>query len=158
MANVFENVFADMEVDDDATVAEPYNESMATHTLKDTLIIKLMDYDVDTRELDHTLFVMYDADHEMFLIRGKRHGLDTYSFCCDKLNRTIDFLMMLLNQTNISYGFHNLKNLPTDLNQTTYKFLKSNAVLKTELSGYDHVTFSSAQMTSLLKLLIDIYN
>ena len=38
---------------------------------KDCLVLKIEEYDIDNKNLDTTLFVIYDKKEHQFIIRGK---------------------------------------------------------------------------------------
>ena len=50
----------------------------------DCLVLKIEEHDIDTTELDTTLYILYDKNESHFVIRGKRFSkvMDscTYSF------------------------------------------------------------------------------
>lgn len=38
----------------------------------DTLVLKIVEYDVDTKKNDTTLYLLYDKVEEKYVIRGRR--------------------------------------------------------------------------------------
>jgi len=132
-------------------------------TVPDTLVLKIVEHDVDLGKPDTTLYVLYDKATHRYVIRGKR-GDDrdkscTYSFECKSHNDLADFLEFLLDRTNtFSYILYNYDNLPETSNEITFEFLKMYDNKVYELSGYDNELYRRKNIIKNLRILRNIFN
>lgn len=132
-------------------------------TVPDTLVLKIVENDVDLGRPDTTLYVLYDKATHRYVIRGKRNDSRvpscTYSFECEFANDLADFLEFLLDKTNtFSYILYNYDNLPETSNEITFEFLKMYDSRVYELSGYDNQDFKRKTMLKNLRMLRNIFN
>lgn len=132
-------------------------------TVPDTLVLKIVEHDVDLCRPDTTLYVLYDKATHRYVIRGKRNDsrIDscTYSFECEYANDLADFLEFLLDKTNtFSYILYNYDNLPETSNEITFEFLKMYDSRVYELSGYDNEIYHRKTMLKNLRMLRNIFN
>ena len=129
----------------------------------DTLVLKIVEHDVDLGRPDTTLYVLYDKATHRYVIRGKRNNYKlsscTYSFECKFANELADFLEFLLDRTNtFSYILYNYDNLPETSNEITFDFLKRHDSRVHELSGYDDQEFKRKIILKNLRMLRNIFN
>jgi hypothetical protein len=129
----------------------------------DTLVLKIVEHDVDLGRPDTTLYVLYDKATHRYVIRGKRNDSRvpscTYSFECEFANDLADFLEFLLDKTNtFSYILYNYDNLPETSNEITFEFLKMYDSRVYELSGYDNEIYHRKTMLKNLRILRKIFN
>jgi len=132
-------------------------------TVPDTLVLKIVENDVDLGRPDTTLYVLYDKATHRYVIRGKRDNSRlpscTYSFECEFANDLADFLEFLIDKTNtFSYILYNYDNLPETSNEITFEFLKRHDSRVYELSGYDNQDFKRKTMLKNLRMLRNIFN
>jgi len=132
-------------------------------TVPDTLVFKIVEYDVDFNKPDTTMYILYDKATHRYVIRGKRNSsiMDscTYSFECEYANELIDFLEFCLDKTNtFSYILYNYDNLPETSNEITFDFLKRHDSMVYEIAGYDNQQFKSNGMLKYLRMLRNVFN
>ena len=134
-----------------------------TEPSADCLVLKIEEYDIDTKNLDTTLFIIYDKKEHKFVIRGKRHSdyieSCTYSFNCEFANELFDFITFVICKKNIwSYTIYNYDNLPATSDEITYDFLKRHDSKIYELGGYDNQKFNKKMLLKYLRMLRNVFN
>lgn len=132
-------------------------------TVPDTLVLKIVEHDVDLGRPDTTLFILYDNATSRYVIRGKRNDARvvscTYSYECERVTDLADFLEFLFDITNqFTYVLYNYDNLPATSNEITFEFLKQHDRMKNELSGYDNNNFNRRELVKNLRMLRNIFN
>ena len=132
-------------------------------TVPDTLVLKIVEHDVDLDRPDTTLYVLYDKATHRYVIRGKRNDVKvqscTYSFECEFANDLVDFLEFVLEDENMySFILYNYDNLPDNSNDITFDFLRDNDSMVYELAGYDNQTFERKKLLKYLRMLRNIFN
>lgn len=132
-------------------------------TVPDTLVLKIVEHDVDLGRPDTTLYVLYDKASHRYVIRGKRNDIRlqscTYSFECEFANDLADFLEFVLDNENMySFILYNYDNLPESSNEITLEFLKENDSVVYELAGYDNQPFVRKQIIKMLRMLRNVFN
>ena len=132
-------------------------------TVPDTLVLKIVEHDVELGRPDTTLFILYDVLTRRYVIRGKRNDKMkpscTYSYECERANDLVDFLDYLFDRANkFTYVLYNYTNLPDNSNEITFEFLKKHDKLKYELTGYDNVDFKRKDILKKLRMLRNIFN
>ena len=130
---------------------------------KDCLVLKIEEYDIDNKNLDTTLFVIYDKKEHQFIIRGKRSHeiMDscTYSFSCEFAHELFDFITFVICKKNqLSYTIFNYDNLPATSDEITYEFLTQHESKVYELAGYDKQRFNKDELLSNLRILRNVFN
>jgi hypothetical protein len=128
----------------------------------DTLVLKIVEHDVDLGRPDTTLYILYDKATHRYVIRGKRNSrtIDscTYSFECECANDLADFLEFLLDKTNnFSFILYNYDNLPATSNEITFNFLETYDSNVYEISGYDN-KLKRQYLLRNLRILRNIFN
>jgi len=129
----------------------------------DTLVLKIVEHDVDLGRPDTTLYVLYDKATHRYVIRGKRNSrmIDscTYSFECECANDLADFLEFLFDKTNnFSFILYNYDNLPATSNEITFEFLETYDSNVYEISGYDNKKLKRQYLLRNLRMLRNIFN
>lgn len=129
----------------------------------DTLVLKIVEYDVNLDRPDTTLFILYDNKTSRYVIRGKRDDTIrvscTYSYECKHSTDLVEFLEFLFDKNNkVSYILYNYDNLPATSNEITFEFLKKRDNMDYELSGYDNVKFKRKDIFKKLRMLKNIFN
>jgi len=130
----------------------------------DCLVLKIVETDCDTNEVDNTLFVLYDYYNDTFIIRGKRQNTvrvisSPYSFMCHSSTDLADFISFVIcKKNNWSYTLYNCDNLPADSVDIDYHFLASNTTHAFELAGYDNKKYGKNYLLRLLRMLRNVHN
>lgn len=131
------------------------------YTVPDTLVLKIVEYEVKTDKKDNIIYILFDTSLNKFIIRGKRVPLDscTYSFECDNSSKLFDFIDFLIDRYNkVSYILYNYDNLPKSSNDITYEFLESYYDVRYEISGYDNKTIRKKELVKNLNMLKNVNN
>jgi len=134
-----------------------------TEPSADCLVLKIEEYDIDTKCLDTTLFVIYDKKEHKYVIRGKRNSVSidscVYSFNCEFAHELFDFITVVICKHNQwSYVLYNYDNLPATSDEITYDFLKQHESRVYELSGYDRQKYKKSELMSYLRMLRNVFN
>jgi hypothetical protein len=133
-------------------------------TVPDTLVLKIVEHDVDLGRPDTTLYILYDKREHKYIIRGKRFETPrvksrSYSFECEFAHDLPDFIQFLIDDLNtVSYILYNYDNLPETSNEITYEFLHDCDDKPYEISGYDNMPLKRGQLLKNLRMLRNIYN
>jgi len=135
-----------------------------TFTGVDCLVLKIEEFDVDTKEIDTNIYILYDTEMEQYIVRGRRkwtpkHQSCEYSFVCDCEEDLAYFLRYLICKHNkINEILYNYDNLPSDSNDITFEFLNNYENADYEISGYNSRTFKMCKTIKTLRMLKNIYN
>ena len=130
----------------------------------DCLVFKLEEfYD---NELDTTLFILYDKNEEMYLIRGKRSDLSnntesvSYSFRCKYVEELLEFVKLVIcSESLLNYTLYNYDNLPYDCDDITFDSLKEDDNDRAyELTGFDNQKYSDKKLKNILRVLKYVFN
>jgi len=129
----------------------------------DCLVLKIEEHDIDTKELDTTLYILYDKKNHHFVVRGKRFSKKeyscTYSFNCEIAEELADFISFIICVKNKwSYILYNYDNLPNTSNEISYDFLKNHDSSSYELSAYDNKEFKRNELLINLRMLRNVFN
>jgi hypothetical protein len=133
-------------------------------TTPDTLVLKIVEHDIDLNRPDTTLYILYDKKEHKYIIRGKRFETKrvesySYSFNCEFARDLADFIQFLIDRENdISYILYNYDNLPETSNEIDYDFLYTYDDKKYEISGYDNKKLHRKELVRNLRMLRNIYN
>jgi len=137
---------------------------MDTTTVTDCLVLKIEERDVVTKDLDTTVYIIYDKKEHNYVVRGKRSPLKhcdscTYSFICKDRSDLEDFLSFVVCRKNLwTFVLYNYDNLPYDSNDITYEFLKEYESNVYELSGYNNTKYSRKSLSLTLRMLRNVFN
>jgi hypothetical protein len=129
----------------------------------DCLVLKIEEHDVTTKELDTTLYVIYDKKEHQFVVSGKRFskkmGSCAYSFNCEFAEDLADFITFVICKKNLwTYVLYNYDNLPATSEEITYDFLKQYDSKEYELGGYNYLQFKRKCLLSKLRMLRNVFN
>jgi hypothetical protein len=137
---------------------------MDTITVTDCLVLKIEERNANTKELDTTVYIIYDKREHNYVVRGQRCPLKysdscTYSFVCKDYRDLADFLSFVICRKNLwTYVLYNYDNLHYDSNDITYEFLKEYESSIYELSGYNNEMYSRKNLCKLLRMLRNVFN
>ena len=117
-------------------------------------------------ELDTTLFILYDKNEEMYLIRGKRSALTnetegvSYSFRCKYVEELLEFIKLVIcSDSLLNYTLYNYDNLPYDCDDITFDSLKDDDNDRDyEITGFDNQKYSDKKMKKFLRILKYVFN
>jgi len=130
----------------------------------DTLVLKIVEHDVDLHRPDTILYVLYDKAEEKYVIRGSRVETKTikscvYSFDCENASDLTDFISFIICPENrVSYILYNYDNLPRSSNNITYEFLSTYDDRQYEISGYDNQYLKKHELVKHLRMLRSVFN
>lgn len=138
--------------------------SAFTETVPDCLVLKLEEIDVDSKEIDTTLYILYDKRRHRYLVRGQRkwkpiHQSCTYSFECKFVRELADFIQYVICPKNrVNEILYNYDNLPDNPHEITYEFLHDYDHVDYEISGYDCNNLKIKRLFMLLRILRNVFN
>ena len=126
----------------------------------DCLVLRIDEFDNNSHKLDTSMYVFYDVNEEMYVIRGKRPDTwDTYSFYCDTMHDTMDFVRTVICKGNLwSYSLYNFSNLSPDSDDITFCELEMNVRKEAEIVGYDYQKYEKKTLKRMLRILRNVYN
>lgn len=131
---------------------------------KDCLVLKLEEIDVDKKEIDTTLYILYDKRRTRYLVRGQRkwtpkHRSCTYSFECEFTNDLVNFIRYIICPRNkVNEILYNYDNLSNDPNEITFSFLHDYDHSDFEISGYNNKNLNRNRLIKNLRMLRNIFN
>ena len=130
---------------------------------KDCLVFKIVEHYADTKDLDTTLYVLYDKNEHYFVVRGQRYSdkMDscTFSFNCEFVHELADFLSFVICEKNHwTYVLYNYDNLPATSDEITYDFFKRNDSKVYELAGYENQEYDRNTLVKNLSMLRNVFN
>jgi len=133
------------------------------NNLPDCLVLKIEEHYIDTRELDMTIYILYDQKEEQYIIRGKRseEKVDAYafSFNCKYAYYLSKFITTIISRKNLwTYSLYNYDNLPANSNDATYDFFKNNDSMTYELVSYEPENFKLSKLQTYLRILKNVFN
>lgn len=138
--------------------------SAFTETITDCLVFKLEEYDVDKREIDTTLYILYDKRSHRYLVRGQRkwsprHQSCTYSFECEFASDLADFIQYIICPHNkVNEILYNYDNLPDNSSEITFEFLHDYDHSDYEISGYNNKKLKRCRLLRNLRMLRNVFN
>ncbi len=126
----------------------------------DCLVLRIDEFDYDTRELDTSMYILYDVNEEVYVIRGKRTNTwTTYSFYCDTMHDVKDFLSTVICKTNLwTYNLYSCDNLHLDSDDITFGSLENSVSKENEIVGYDLKEYNKKTLKKMLRILRNVYN
>lgn len=138
--------------------------SAFTEPITDCLVFKLEEYDVDKKEIDTTLYILYDKRSHRYLVRGQRkwsprHQSCTYSFECEFASDLADFIQYIICPHNKANEIlYNYDNLPDNSNEITFEFLHDYDHSDYEISGYNNKKLKRCRLLRNLRMLRNVFN
>lgn len=130
----------------------------------DCLVFKIEEYDTTVKELDTTVYILYDKEEHKYVVRGRRrytpeHPSCTYSFDCEYANDLVDFLRYIICKENtINEVLYNYDNLPASSSEITFDFLQENDERTYEISGYNGLKCTRKRLLRNLRMLRNVFN
>ena len=126
----------------------------------DCVVLRIDEFDCDSHKLDTSMYVLYDVNEEMYVIRGKRpNEWQTYSFYCDSMRDTMDFVRTVICKGNLwSYSLYNCSNLPVNSDVITFGTLEYNVKKESEIVGFDYQKYNKKFLKRMLRILRNVYN
>ena len=137
---------------------------MSEFPVPDCLVLKIEERDVDTLELDTTLYIFYDKKYHNYVIRGRRrvtckYNSCEYSFVCEDLDDLVYFITFVIEKKNLwTYVLYNYDNFPIDSNEICFDFMVNNDHVDYELGAYDNEKYDSRRLRSNLIMLRNVFN
>jgi hypothetical protein len=135
-----------------------------TEKVTDCLVFKFEEFDVDKKEIDNTLYILYDKRNHRYLVRGQRRWTPrnqscSYSFECEFANDLADFVKYVICPYNrVNEVLYNYDNLPENSDDITYEFLHAYDHSDYEISGYNGNKLSRNRLLRNLRMLRNLYN
>ena len=133
--------------------------------IPDTLVFNIVERDYQTNKIDTSLFILYDAKKQTFIIRGKRGETKNikskpYSFECDYSGNVCDFIQSTIDRKNkVSYVMYNNNSLPNYSNNITYDTLFFSGIdPEYEIFAYDNVKIIKEDLFKYLDMIRFIGN
>lgn len=138
--------------------------SAFTQNVTDCLVLKLEEVDSESKEIDTTLYILYDKINYRYLIRGRRKWTPTfqsctYSFECKYAHDLAEFIQYVISPDNeVNEVLYNYDNFPNNSNHITYEFLHDYDHSDYEISGYNRNNLIRKRIIKLLRILKNIFN
>jgi hypothetical protein len=125
----------------------------------DCLVLEIREIDTDSDTLDTRMFVLYDANEDIFVVRGKRPEHEAYSFYCDGLHDLAEFIKTVVCKSNYcSFIMYNYNNLPIDSDDITFEHLTTILNTRNEITGFDNMKCKTKLLKRMLGILRNVYN
>ena len=137
---------------------------MTEFHVPDCLVLKLEENENNSKNIDTTVYILYDKKEHNYVIRGQRRNTDninscTYSFISEKIDSVADFIQYIICSNNtVNEILYNFDNFPIDSNEITYEFLKSYDEVNYEISGYNNQELKRKTLLRKLKMLRNVFN
>jgi hypothetical protein len=137
---------------------------MSDHIVPDCLVLKLEEFDTTLKEIDTTVYILYDKKEHKYVIRGQRRRTPyqqscTYSFNCEFAEDLVVFLKYLICKSNtVNEVLYNYDNLPGSSEEITFEFLKQHDDRNYEISGYNGFKFKRNRIVRILRMLRNVFN
>ena len=129
----------------------------------DCLVLRIDEFDCELNAicgtLDTSLYIFYDVNKKVYVIRGKRQGDEPYSFYCKSLDGLKEFISTVICKTNAwSYNLYNCDNLPEHSDDITFEVLGNSVGKYNEIVGYDYENYDKKTLKKMLRILRNVYN
>jgi hypothetical protein len=137
---------------------------MSEFPVPDCLVLKIEEYDVDTKELDTTLYILYDKKYHNYVVRGRRrftpnHHSCEYSFVCEDVHDLLYFITFVISKNNLwTYVLYNYDNLSIESDEITFEFLYNYDHSDYELAAYDKMKYNRRSLINNLRMLRNVFN
>jgi len=137
---------------------------MSGFTSSDCLVLKLEEVEVESNQIDTTLYVLYDKRRHRYLVRGQRRWTRMfqscqYSFECEFEHELANFIQYVICPHNkVNEVLYNYDNLSENPNEITYDFLHDYDHSDYEISGYNHKKLRRKRLLRNLRMLRNIFN
>ena len=130
----------------------------------DCLVFKLEELEKDTKNVDTTLYILYDNKRHVYVVRGRRRWCPiiqscTYSFECACVKELVNFIQYTVCSHNkVNETLFNYDNLSNNSNEITYEFLHDYDHNDYEIAGYDNIKLTREKLLKSLRMLRNVYN
>jgi hypothetical protein len=133
---------------------------MSSFIVTDCLVLKLVEVESGlVGRIDTTMYIIYDKETHMFIIRGKRRDLETYSFECEYADDVATFIQYAICSRNrLNETLYNFKDLHQDANDITFEYLDDALTEPFEISGYDDKKLGRNRLLKNLRMLRSVSN
>ena len=137
---------------------------MSEFTSSDCLVFKLEEFDSESKEIDTTLYILYDKKRHIYLVRGRRKWTPifqscAYSFECKHVYELADFIQYLIGPNNmVNEILYNYDNFSENSHDITYDFLHDHDHADYEISGYNCNKLKRKRVLKILRILKNIFN
>ena len=137
---------------------------MTEYTVPDCLVLKLEEVDINSKEIDTVVFILYDAKKSEYVIRGQRtrtltYDSCTYSFISNSIPDVVNFLQYVICKSNlVNETLYNYDILSNNSNNITFEFLQEYEDKEYELSGYNNLKLSKKRLVRNLNILRNVFN
>jgi hypothetical protein len=134
------------------------------NNVPDCLVLKLEEICANTKEIDNTIYILYDKNAHNYVVRGRRklttkHNSTTYSFVCEFANDLTDFLQYVICKTaKVNEILYNYDNLSKSSNDITFEFLQECDHPDYEISGYNGENLNRDGLLRKLRMLRNVFN
>ena len=132
--------------------------------MPDCLVLKLEEVEESTKDIDTTLYILYDKMRHLYVVRGRRRWTPTmrsctYSFECEFASDLADFIDYVICKNNrVNESLLNYDNLSYDSNEITYEFLHDYYHSDYEIAAYDNIKLRRSAILRNLRMLRNVYN
>lgn len=133
-------------------------------TFPDCLVLKIEEYGLSNGKLDTSMFVLYDQNNQVYLVRGARVETKSmnsvpYSFTCEKTKELANFISLSICKENrTSYILYNYNELPLSSDDITYNMLYEDEEPSNELAAYDNMKYDRKVLLKYLGMLRNVFN
>ena len=133
--------------------------------LPDCLVFKIEEVENNSkREIDSTIYIIYDKKNHKYLIRGRRKWTPvfqscTYSYECEFADDLADFIQYLIcPSSKVNEILYNYDNLPDNSDEITFEFLNNYDHKDYEISGYNNKKLKRGRLLRNLRMLRNVFN
>jgi hypothetical protein len=132
--------------------------------MPDCLVLKLEEVEIPTKDIDTTLYILYDKMRHLYVVRGRRRWTPTmrsctYSFECEFAAELADFIEYVICKSNrLNESLLNYDNLSYESDEITYEFLHDYDHSDYEIAGYDNIKLRRSTILRNLRMLRNVYN
>ena len=137
---------------------------MTEFPVPDCLVLKIEEHDAQTKDLDTTLYILYDEKYRNFLIRGRRSYVNNiqpceYSFLCKSVHELVYFITFVISKKNLwTYAIFNYDNLPVESDNISFDYLYTHDNDNIELAAYDKIKYKKKDLINNVKMLKNVFN
>jgi hypothetical protein len=130
----------------------------------DCIVLKIVETEHDTGDIDNTIYVLYDSNQREYIIRGLRSPsskdeFEPYSFRCYCTKVVIDFIMLTIDNNNIvSYSLYNCNDLPYESDDITVDVLNDSCYKCVEIVGYDNLALTRKTLWKYVEIVGNMFN
>jgi hypothetical protein len=130
----------------------------------DCLVLKLEEVEYDKKNIDTTMYIIYDKKNHRYLVRGRRRWIPSskpcsYSFECEFASDLADFIQYVNCPNNrVNEVLYNYDNLPENPDDITFDLLNELDHVDYEISGYNYKKLKRNRLLRNLRMLRNVFN